>query len=284
MSICELWGQGRDYDELHADIRKRTEHKWSNYRNSSFRFTIDGYGGGRRNVDETKMLISTFSYVGFQGPVKMKDPDQKFRIFEEYHIDLSDGTPESLDPGSNGVSTKTPEEESTKLPFMIYFGRQVARSSRNAVSNYDLKKRKYISTTSMESAMSLLTANMALAAPGKLFYDPFVGTGSFCVAAAHFGATGMGSDIDGRSYKGKEPNRNGKSTGLEANMEQYGHKSLFLDAFTADLTNTPIRDERLFDGIICDPPYGVREGLKVLGSRDGRHKGQVTVDGIPTHL
>jgi tRNA (guanine10-N2)-methyltransferase len=49
--------------------------------------------------------------------------------------------------------------------------------------------------------------------------------------------------------------------------------------FTADLTNTPIRKAplrydgdgvrgRIFDAIVCDPPYGVREGLRVLGVRD----------------
>jgi len=42
----------------------------------------------------------------------------------------------------------------------------------------------------------------------------------------------------------------------------------FGDNFVADLTNTPLRGIRVFDGIVCDPPYGVREGLKVLGSRD----------------
>lgn len=229
-------------------------------------------------------LVKSFSYMDFKGQVKMKNPEQVFRIFEEYEIKLAKATPKSLGHETNGAAPKAQaEEESTAEPFMIYLGRLVARGSRDVVSHYDLKKRKYISTTSMESAISLLTANMALAAPGKIFYDPFVGTGGFCVAAGHFGAIGMGSDIDGRSFRGKEPEY-GKSTGLEANLEQYGLKGHFLDAFTADLTNTPIRDEKLFDGIICDPPYGVREGLKVLGSRDGTGKGIATVNGIPTHL
>ncbi|KAF3341912.1 tRNA (guanine(10)-N2)-methyltransferase [Carex littledalei] len=34
-------------------------------------------------------------------------------------------------------------------------------------------------------------ANQGLAGPGKLVYDPFVGTGSILVAAAHFGAMTM---------------------------------------------------------------------------------------------
>lgn len=281
--IYELWGQGQNYDELHADIRRRTEHKWPIYKNSSFRFMVDGYGGGR-SAKSLPALFQTFSYMDFKGPIKMKNPEQEFRIFEEYDIDLAQAASKFPDRAANDTATKIATEEvSTQEPFKIYLGRWIANGSREVVHRYDLKKRNYISTTSMESALSLLTANMTLAAPGKLFYDPFVGTGSFCVAAAHFGAHGMGSDIDGRSFKGKEAG-DGKPTGLETNMEQYGLKSRFLDAFTADLTNTPIRDARLFDGIMCDPPYGVREGLKVLGSRNGNLKSQVTVDGIPTHL
>jgi tRNA (guanine10-N2)-methyltransferase len=55
---------------------------------------------------------------------------------------------------------------------------------------------------------------------------------------------------------------------LLANFVQYNLIENFGDTFVADLTNTPLRAARIFDGIVCDPPYGVREGLKVLGSRD----------------
>ncbi len=61
--------------------------------------------------------------------------------------------------------------------------------------------------------------------------------------------------------------------------------------FTADLTNSPIRRQapgeesdgsrgRVFDGILCDPPYGVREGLRVLGVRDPEKSPWVIPKGI----
>ena len=230
-------------------------------------------------MKELPALILTFSYMGFKGPVRMKDPDQEFRIFEEYKIAINSESTGTEVVDANAVAAA--EEESIQEPNMLYFGRWIACGSREVALTYDLKKRNYISTTSMESALSLLTANMTLAAPGKVFYDPFVGTGSFCVAVGHFGALSMGSDIDGRSFQGKADGE-GKRRGLDANLKQYGLESSFLNSFIADLTNTPIRDERLFDGIICDPPYGVREGLKVLGSRDGNHR-QVIIDGTPAH-
>lgn len=179
-------------------------------------------------------------------------------------------------------------------PKRIFLGRWLAQGSRDIMAKYDLKKRKFISTTSMDAELTLITANMAHAAPGKLFYDPFVGTGSFCVAMAHFGALNIGSDIDARSFKGKDPAtvgnnkqvrdvRTGRSIGLLSNLEQYGIASKYVDAFTSDLTNTPIRLGQFLDGIVCDPPYGVREGLRVLGTRDGRGTEEVLIDGVPAH-
>lgn len=126
----------------------------------------------------------------------------------------------------------------------------------------------------MDAELALITANIALAGPGKLFYDPFCGTGSFPIAVAEFGAVALGSDIDGRSIRG-----DGGEKTLRGNFEQYGLLGRLGGTFTADLTNSPIRKQelgsdgdgvrgRVFDGIVCDPPYGVREGLMVLGVRD----------------
>ncbi len=164
------------------------------------------------------------------------------------------------------------------MPSKVYLGRRIAGSARDIINTYDLKKRKYISTTSMDSELALVTANLTLAAPNKLFYDPFVGTGSFPIACSHFGAMGLGSDIDGRSVRGKA------SRNILTNFQQYGLVDMFMDSFISDLTHTPLRNTTLFDGIVCDPPYGVREGLKVLGSRDGTGKELVIIDGIPAHL
>ncbi len=163
-------------------------------------------------------------------------------------------------------------------PHRLHIGRWIAGSDRDAMVKYSLKTRKYISTTSMDAELSLITANLTLARSGKIFYDPFVGTGSFPIACAHFGAMVLGSDIDGRSVRGKE-GRN-----VLSNFEQYGLMGRFVDSFISDLTHSPLRRTRLLDGIICDPPYGVREGLKVLGSRDGKGKEVLYIDGEAAHL
>ncbi|KAF1968644.1 tRNA guanosine-2'-O-methyltransferase [Bimuria novae-zelandiae CBS 107.79] len=252
--IYELWGQGATYDALHNSVKDISSAKWAQYGSVPFRFTLDCFRGTRDQTQQ-RDIIESFSYLGFNGPIRMRDADASFKVFEEY-------------------ADKAPE------PMYLYLGRFVAASGRDVKTTYDLKKRHYISTTSMDAELALVTANMALAAPGKLFYDPFMGTGGFPIACAHFGAVVCGSDIDGRSIRGTGGSARKGQTGkfdVRGNFKQYGLESQYLGAFVSDLTNTPFR---LFqhsnapsrggylDGIVCDPPYGIREGLKVLGTRD----------------
>lgn len=251
--IYELWGSGCDYTSLHENVCCRSKSLWENYRFSSFRFQLDSFQGSRSKTEQRE-IIETFSYTGFEGPIRMNDPDNQFTVFEEY--DLSAASPKK-----------------------VYFGRLIAESGRRAVAKYTLKKRNYIATTSMDAELSLVTANLALAGSGKLAYDPFVGTGSFPLACAHFGAHVFGSDLDGRSIRGK------KSRSVKGNFEQYGTTSSYLGGFIADLTHSPLRKDRWLDAILCDPPYGVREGLKVLGSSKPELQDVVLLeDGQPAHL
>ncbi|KAH6632051.1 S-adenosyl-L-methionine-dependent methyltransferase [Chaetomium tenue] len=253
MSIHELWGSGPDLPAVHAVVHESTPHLWAQYLNCSFKFTIDSYQGSRASDDKVR-IINSFAYLGFAGPIVMRRPDQEFILFEDWEF--------------NSTPLGIPD------PKYYYFGRYLATGARDLPKKLDLKKRRYISTTSMDAELALVTANIALAAPGKIMYDPFVGTGSFPIACAQFGAVAFGSDIDGRSIRGDEKKRT-----VRGNFQQYGLLDGLGGMFAADLTNSPIRKAalkydgdgvtgRVFDGIVCDPPYGVREGLKVLGVRD----------------
>jgi tRNA (guanine10-N2)-methyltransferase len=260
-AIYEVWGSGSSYLDLHDNVRSHSQHLWHLYKKSTFKFSVDPFQGSRSITEQTK-LIDGFRFLAFEGRVRMKNPEQEFCLLEEWQFDAA----------ALGVHE----------PQAVHLGRFVGGTERDAIVKYDLKQRKYISTTSMDSELALVTANISLAAPGKLYYDPFVGTGSFPVACSHFGAMTWGSDIDGRSIRGK--GGKGKAD-LHANFVQYKLTNQFGDSFIADLTNTPLRAARLFDGIVCDPPYGVREGLKVLGSRDkNKSKEPVYEDGVALHL
>ena len=254
MSIHELWGHGATLGAVHSAVHSNEAiHDWPSYLTCSFKFTIDSYQGSRTS-EEKVSIINSFAYLGFQGAIKMRNPDEEFILFEDW---IFNSTPLGI-----------------KDPKWYYFGRYLGSGARDLPKKLDLKKRRYISTTSMDAELALVTANLALAGPGKIFYDPFCGTGSFPIAVAQFGAVAFGSDIDGRSMRGDEKKRT-----LKGNFEQYGLLDRVGGMFTADLTNSPIRRQalrhdgdgvkgRVFDGIVCDPPYGVREGLRVLGVRD----------------
>lgn len=252
-AIYELWGEGSDYESLHKSIRERTTHRWDKFRQASFRFEIDSFHASH-SLSRQREIIESFSYMGFDGPIVMKNAANHFTVFEDHKLNV-------------------------KTPWRLFLGRLVAESGRRAVVKYNLKKRKYIATTSMDAELSLVTANMVHARPGSLAYDPFMGTGSFPVSCAHFGSTVWGSDMDGRSIRGK------KGRNVKANFEQYGTSALYLGGFAGDLTNTPLRTFRCLDSIICDPPYGVREGLKVLGSvKLSLQEEVILADGTPAHL
>ncbi|KAK8918163.1 tRNA (guanine(10)-N2)-methyltransferase [Metarhizium anisopliae] len=241
-SVHELWGTGATLDALHQSVTKRTSKLWADYKSVSFKFIIDPYQGAHSN-SERLSIINTFDYLPFEGPIRMSQPDEIFTVFELWPF--------------NSVPL------GIEKPTKIYLGRLVGKSSRETVLKFDLKKRGYISTTSMDSELSLITANIALAGPGKLFYDPFVGTGSFPIACACFGAMAWGSDIDGRSMRGE-----GGTKCLRGNFQQYDIEQRLGDVFAADLMNSPIsKDRRIWDGIVCDPPYGVREGLRTSADR-----------------
>lgn len=271
-SIYEVWGQGQSYEQLHADVRQRSRHLWDAFRHVSFRFSVDCYGSTRDEAQQVD-IINSFRYLNFQGRIKMKNPDAEFAVLEEW----MPSTATQSEAGLNGGHT--PEFGATRTAHpvrlkRVVLARKIGDTCRWIKDKHDLKKRPYISTTSMDAELALLTANLALASSGKIFLDPFVGTGGFMVAAAEFGAVVLGSDIDGRSFRGKGE---GVARGVGANLHKYGLTHLFGDCLTSDLTNTPFRTSttvlgggrgrRWLDGIICDPPYGVREGLKVLGTK-----------------
>ncbi|KAF2862652.1 tRNA guanosine-2'-O-methyltransferase [Piedraia hortae CBS 480.64] len=257
-SIHELWGLGSDYPSLHTSVRSRTSHLWERYKNVTFRFNVDTY---RRSISQAvqREIIERFGYLPFEGGIQMKGADEGWTVFEEYP---------SLTPGEGSERSE-------------HIASHEGNNARPAVATYTLKKRSYISTTSLDAELSLVCANLVLAGAGKLVYDPFMGTGSLPLACAHFGATVMGSDLDGRALRGAGKN-------VLSNFKQYGTHDLYLGSFVADLTHSPLKTRRLpllgyLDALLCDPPYGVREGCKVLGSTKTSEVVYLS-DGTAAHL
>lgn len=211
--------------------------KWADYQYKSFKFNVSAFEW-TLTAKEQLDIINSFSYLGFEGDIDLKNPQVKFGVLEDYEhgaFSTHDGTP--------------PPRQ------YIYMGRLVASGSRDLVQKYNLKKRHYLGTTSMDAELSLVMANQALASSGKLVYDPFVGTGSFLFTCAHFGSFTMGSDIDGRQIRGKSKDR-----GVKSNIEQYNLQGRVLDSLVFDVTKNPWRCDDWLDAIVTGKWEKKREG------------------------
>ncbi|QRV93804.1 tRNA guanosine-2 -O-methyltransferase [Ceratobasidium sp. AG-Ba] len=194
----------------------------------------------------------------------MADPEFVMACIEEY-------------PDNQGSSRAKPQVDGQFM--QVVFGKLIAEgTARRLITKFDVKKRLYYGNTSMESEISLLMANQTLAAPGKLVYDPFVGTGSMLYTAAHFGALVFGSDIDGRQMRGKE-----STPGIRRAADQYGVQNRILDLCTFDVTQIHTLKLRYQLTFGAD---GVRAGAKRLGRKDGqemRTEPMVLLDGSLAH-
>ncbi|KAH9892792.1 tRNA guanosine-2'-O-methyltransferase [Cubamyces lactineus] len=248
--ICEFYARGKTYEELHRENRSRAS-QWQKYAaDTSFKFMVTAFNHTIPQWRQ-KDVVEGFSYMDFQGKIDMKNPEIVLTCFEEYRD--KHGTTRAKDEGDGEF------EE-------VWFGRLVeVGSARPLVKTFDVKKRVYYGNTSMEAEMSLLMANQTLASPGKLIYDPFIGTGSMAYTTAYFGAFVYGSDIDGRQMRGKV-----KPPGIIRAAAQYGIANRIMDLCTFDVTQNPWRCGELFDAIVTDPPYGVRAGAKRLGRKNVR--------------
>jgi len=92
---------------------------------------------GTRTMKEQVDIINTFSFLPFTGNIDLKKPANTFMVLEKY--------PAPTEP-----------------PCKIYMGKLVGSGDRQLVATYDLKKRKYLGTTSMDAELSLIMSNMAL--------------------------------------------------------------------------------------------------------------------------
>ncbi|CAM8914373.1 unnamed protein product [Rhodiola kirilowii] len=244
--IYELWGEASSYEELEEAIKDFPDDRKLPYLTSdtTFKINVDTFGKAISFQEQTDR-IQKMSFIPFKGRVNLKNPDQNFWIMETDDYGSSNGLPP--------VIQRT-----------IFFGREVGAADRKLIPTYQLKSRNYLGPTSMDAEMAFLMANQGLVAPGKLVYDPFVGTGSILIAAAHFGAMTMGADIDIRVVRdGRGPNCN-----IWSNFDQYGLSSP-ISLLRADNNLPPWRPglKEVFDAIICDPPYGVRAGGRKSGGR-----------------
>ncbi|KAL2491008.1 methyltransferase [Abeliophyllum distichum] len=244
--IYELWGEGQSFEELEEAIKSYSDEQKLPYLtpDSTFKITVESFGKVI-SFHEQNIRLQKLAFIPFKGRVNLKNPDHKFFLMDNDDYGSENGLPPIVER-------------------RIFFGREIGAADRKILQTYQLKSRKYLGPTAMDAEMAFLMANQAQVRTGKLVYDPFVGTGSILIAAAHFGAMTMGADIDIRVVRdGRGPDCN-----VWSNFKQY-ELPMPLSLLRADNNLPPWRSglKEVFDAIICDPPYGVRAGGRKSGGR-----------------
>eukprot|EP00794_Sanderia_malayensis_P011859 gene11859-13092_t len=221
--------------------------------NVTFRVDVEGFNKKLSMDCKMSWIKKLEKVLQFEGKVKMKDPDHVLCLLLDF-----------------GLS-----DEKEKTCQYIYFGRLIGNGQRDLIHKYSLKTRYFIGNTSMDPQLSFLMANQGQVKKGSFVFDPFVGTGSILVCCAHFGAYTAGSDIDrtiiygrGRSSRAGNKNWRARDELIRTNYQQYGLVDHYVDVMVADICRTPLRCCEIFDAIITDPPYGIREGGRRLTARD----------------
>uniref|UniRef100_A0A1A8QZ50 tRNA (guanine(10)-N(2))-methyltransferase TRMT11 n=1 Tax=Nothobranchius rachovii TaxID=451742 RepID=A0A1A8QZ50_9TELE len=251
-SAFELWGRGRTHSELRTSLLNYSPEKMSPYvhKESTYRINVYTFNKTLLFADRIKK-IDALEYLPFEGTVSLKSPQHIFCLLEEYGTD------------PNNI----PEH-----PNYVYFGRWIADGQRELIRSHSVKSRHFIGNTSMDAGLSFIMTNHAKVKENDLVFDPFVGTGSLLVACSHFGAYVCGTDIDYNTIhgKGRSSRKNQKWRGpdenIRANLRQYGTQKMYVDVMVSDASKPVWRNAALFDAIITDPPYGIRESTRKTGS------------------
>uniref|UniRef100_A0A3P9LEE7 tRNA (guanine(10)-N(2))-methyltransferase TRMT11 n=1 Tax=Oryzias latipes TaxID=8090 RepID=A0A3P9LEE7_ORYLA len=251
-SAFELWGHGQTDGNLRSSLLNYPPQSMSPFmhKDSTYRINVYTFNKTLQFQDRIKK-IDALDYLPFEGTVSLKTPQHIFCLLEDYGTD------------PNNI----PEH-----PNYIYFGRWIADGQRELIRTHSVKNRHFIGNTSMDAGLSLIMTNHAKVKENDLIFDPFVGTGSLLVACSHFGAYVCGTDIDYNTIhgKGRSSRKNQKWRGpdenIRANLRQYGTEKMFVDVMVSDASKPVWRNAALFDAIITDPPYGIRESTRKTGS------------------
>ncbi|CAF1410540.1 unnamed protein product [Adineta ricciae] len=169
------------------------------------------------------------------------------------------------------------EEGLLEQPKEVFTGRWICDGARHLIEKYDVRKRYFIGNTTMDATLSFVMANMAQCQPNHVALDPFCGTGGILLACAEFGSYVIGSEFDWRvlTAQAKPTKANTKQRArnpdemMYRNFSDYGTLSRFLGVVGADFAYPPWRPGFIFDAIVSDPPYGIRESSQHKSRRQG---------------
>lgn len=136
----------------------------------------------------------------------------------------------------------------------MFLAEEVGASPSGLLYKYSLKRRAYVSTTTLDPRLTFVLCNLAGIRQGCKVLDPFCGSGSTLLGASLFGAKVMiGVDVNS-SISLSKVNDNFRQASLPPPTAY-----VFGDAGDKALQDRELAPHGPFDAIIADPPYGKRE-------------------------
>ena len=201
--FVEVWATGDSWETLSANLQALPPERHAAHlaEGTTFRVRVEAFGRAFTEPEKVEQINRLGTLLPFKGKVHLRSPQHSFVLL--YDVAKTEGA----------------------RPPRLYFGREVALGQRELPGRYDLKRRNYIGTTSLDAELSLLMANLAAVQRHQLVYDPYCGTASTLVAAAHFGGRVLGSDLFGPVLHGKLRTRSGRSKATQP--EQQGIPETF---------------------------------------------------------
>ncbi|CAD5227466.1 unnamed protein product [Bursaphelenchus okinawaensis] len=247
----EVLASGESHDNvLHQLITRRNEIRNRLRSSNTWRIKYRSHNK-KQNSDYIGDVVQKYiDAVAFDDiEVNMNCPDYDFNIIEDF----------------------------TNVVPKVYFTLLIGEGQGRLKHDFSLKTRKYIGNSTMDPELSFIQANVSRVKRGDLVLDCFCGTGGLILAAAKFGAFVMGSEISYMVARAKGSSARmgeGELTdehNVMANFAQQKLEANFGGVILADASEHMLwKRTEIFDAIVADPPYGVREKGRKLGKKEDK--------------
>ncbi|VDL70835.1 unnamed protein product [Nippostrongylus brasiliensis] len=238
------------YEDLQSQILQHPE-SFERFNSADQSFCVKVRSTGRKKGVNCMKIAQDFASILPLGnsPVDLINPMNSFTILDEF------------------VDAKAEE------PNRVFCCKLIGHGQYKLKSLYEIKERRYIGNTTMDPELAFIQSNVTSVKPDDLVLDPFMGTGGLLLPAAEFGAYTVGTEINYQIAKavGKSSRHDvvmrSEEESVKANFEQYGTDRYYLCGLLADACWHDLWARPLFDAIVTDPPYGLREKGRTIGKK-----------------
>jgi tRNA (guanine10-N2)-methyltransferase len=343
-SVMELWGMGRSVSSCAESVRMFVAHRrgtgaaagapgrirqrcYDGARQSfepdkSWKFTVHGMGYSFSG-SEQEGIRSQFRFLGFQGPVQMKEPDNEFVFLQEARLDAAAAATNvgcETPSGSEGNETSTCKildvtceakggtNAGTEPPTPPSPSRDRSNSNSDTIeTDNDSVLACYFGRTLGEARSTKNRSGLSVYTLKKRAYlGPTSMDAELAFVMANLGKVGSGSvvydpfvgtgsilvacalrgagHVVGSDIDVRVLRGKGPDRNVGSNFAQFGLPRPELVRTDNAIYRRHYRSHRpLYDAIVTDPPYGIRAGARKCGSKLDQPR-PVSEDQRSTHI